>query len=437
MDLKENMKKNKRIISLVGREIAGYHSNLQRGFDALDVDNYFFYERTHPFYKHDKKRMIVEKCITFLNDIIVHPTHKFWQKLSLFIILYPFVVILKIVLFPWFLYRYDVFIFSANYSYLGMHIDRFILNLLNKTTVDVALGSDARPPYLNGGCVGKNTWKVRLETYFKKKKIAKKVKYTTYLIDTPTTSQFNTRPYIPFLHMGFPFFCADSKNDITMNEKPLILHAPSNPKIKGTNIIRGVIQELQDEGQFEFEYKELSGMPHSEVLKELKRCCFVINELYSDTLMSGLDAEAAWFGKLSVIGGYSFVMIENSLIDVDVPPTYRIKPSKDELKKAIVDLLSNSEKCNNIGAEAQQFVKRNWSSKAVAQKFLDLADGKMPKTFFRSPYDDRDFHGCGVSDSDRRIMICDLVNKFGEKSLCLEDKPKLKEGLLQDCGLRS
>ena len=119
------MKNNKRIISLVGLEIAGYHSNLQRGFDALEVGNYFFYERTHPFYRHEKPRMMIERWITSLNDIIVNPTRKFWQKLTLFIVLYPIVFVLKVLLFPWFLCRYDVFIFSANYSYLGGYVDRF------------------------------------------------------------------------------------------------------------------------------------------------------------------------------------------------------------------------------------------------------------------------------------------------------------------------
>jgi hypothetical protein len=435
LDVKENMKNNKRIISLVGREIAGYHSNLQRGFDALEVDNYFFYERTHPFYRHEKPKMMIERWITSLNDIIVNPTRKFWQKLTLFIVLYPIVFVLKVLLFPWFLCRYDVFIFSANYSYLGGYVDRFILNLLNKTTVDIALGSEARPPYLNGGWVGKSTRRIRFDTYIKKKKIEKKVKYTTYLVDTPTTSQFNTRPYIPFLYMGLPFHCVDSDEKANVSEKPLILHAPSNPRIKGTNIIREVIQEIQSEGELEFEYKELQGMPHSEVLNQLKRCSFVINELYSDTLMAGLDTEAAWFGKPSIIGGYSFAMIEDSLSGVDVPPTYRIKPSRVELKKAVIYLLSNPDECKKIGAEAQLFVKHNWSSKTVAQKYVDLVSGKIDKKLFRDPYEDFDFHGCGVLAEDRQNMVGELVGKFGEKSLCLENKPKLKEKLLKDCGL--
>lgn len=429
------MKSNKRIISLVGREIAGYHSNLQRGFDALGVDNYFFYERTHPFYKHEKSRMLIEKWITFLNDIIVNSTHKFWQKLSLFIVLYPIVFVFKVLLFPWFLCRYDVFIFSANYSYLGGYVDRCILNLLGKTTVDIALGSEARPPYLNGGWVGKSARRIRFDTYIKKKKIDKKVKYTTYLVDTPTTSQFSTRSYIPLLYMGLPFYCTYSNEGAESNEKSLILHAPSNPKIKGSDIIRDVVQEIQKEGVFGFEYKELLGMPHAEVLNQLSKCNFVINELYSDTLMSGLDAEAAWFEKPSIIGGYNLPMIKNSVSGADVPPTYRIKPSKDELKKAVIYLLSNPDECKKIGLEAQLFVKHNWSSKMVAQKYLDLVSGKIPDALFRNPYDDFDFHGCGVSVNDRQNMVSELVRKFGEKSLCLENKPKLKEALLKDCGL--
>jgi len=287
--------KNPRIISMVGREIAGYHSNLQRGFDQLGVENYFFYERTHQFYKHTKSRTTLEKWISALNDFIFNPKNGKVKKIALFALIYPFAYILKIALFPLFLKKYDVFIFSANYSYLGLHIDRLILKLLNKVTVDIALGSEARPPYLNGIFQDESLQKIKFRTASKKRKINRKTKYTTYLVDHPTTSQFNTRPYIPLLYMGLPFYLPETDAAEKMQKRPLILHAPSSPKIKGTSIIRQVIDELKEEGKYDFDYKELIGVPHAEVMRQIQQCQFVVNELYSDTLMAGLDTEAAWF----------------------------------------------------------------------------------------------------------------------------------------------
>ena len=416
--------KEYRIISMVGREIAGYHSNLQRGFDQLGVDNYFFYERTHPFYKHKKKRHLPEVFITTLNDIIF--SQKKIKRLVLFIILYPFVLVMKVILFPFFIKKYDVFIFSGNYTYLGFHIDRFILKALNKITIDIALGSDARPPYLNGNYLDHPVSKVKMLTAAKKKIINRKVKFTTHVIDHPTISQFNSKSYIPFLHMGFPFFFSEVGIAVNTSEKPLILHAPSKPKVKGTSIIRKVIDDLRNEGTLDFEYKELVGVPHVEVLAQLQKCSFIINELYSDTLMSGLDTEAAWFGKPSIVGGYNLDMIEKTVDKNNCPPTHRIQPSEEELKQAVICLLTDKAYRQKLGNDAQSFVKKKWSSQCVAQKYLDLISGNIPNDVYRSPYKDFDIYGSGINNDDRVSMIKKLTDKYGIKALCLNDKDALR-----------
>lgn len=58
-----------------------------------------------------------------------------------------------------------------------------------------------------------------------------------------------------------------------------VIHAPSNPEIKGTVHIRKAAQRLKEEG-FEFEYLELEGVPFSRVVDELSRGHIVVNELY-------------------------------------------------------------------------------------------------------------------------------------------------------------
>lgn len=59
-----------------------------------------------------------------------------------------------------------------------------------------------------------------------------------------------------------------------------ILHAPSSPIPKGTQVVRTVIRMLQNEG-YEFEYTELSNSPNSQVLEQLHDTHIVINELYA------------------------------------------------------------------------------------------------------------------------------------------------------------
>ena len=59
-----------------------------------------------------------------------------------------------------------------------------------------------------------------------------------------------------------------------------ILHAPSNPFIKGTQVVRAAIKELADQG-YKFEYKELQNVSNAEVLIELKKSHLVLNQFYA------------------------------------------------------------------------------------------------------------------------------------------------------------
>jgi hypothetical protein len=62
--------------------------------------------------------------------------------------------------------------------------------------------------------------------------------------------------------------------------RPLIVHAPSSPLIKGTPLVRAAVRALREEGQ-EFEYVELIRRPHAEVVELLERAHVVLNEFYA------------------------------------------------------------------------------------------------------------------------------------------------------------
>lgn len=415
---------------MIGRDIAGYHMNLHSGFDQLGVENHFFYERTHPFYKVEKTRYFCEKIIIGLNDFALNLKTKFIIKAIVFIALYPIVLLFKTILFPKLIKKYDVFIFGTNYSYFGLYIDRVLLKFFNKTIIDVVSGSDVRPPYINGVFQDVSIRKLYWLTKLKFFKLCQKYKFSTYIIDHPTVSQFNTRDYIPFLYVGFPFSLPESKS-IEKRKVPLILHAPSNPKAKGTDIIREVIHDLKKE--YKFDYEELSGVSHATVIDKLGGCHFIINELYSDTPMSGLDTEAAWHGKPSVVGGYNWDIIDKNSKGFDLPPTYRVEPTREALRKAIIHLLTDQKYAQSLGEKARKFVKEKWSSKAVAQKYLNIMNGDIPENIMRSPFDDFDIHGGGVNAKDRRKIVSQMISKYGEKSLCLDNKPQVKQMILDDC----
>lgn len=70
------------------------------------------------------------------------------------------------------------------------------------------------------------------------------------------------------------------KNDAKFTEKIQILHAPSNPVYKGTQLIRAAIKKLEIEG-YNFNYLELQDKSNVEVLEQLKLTHIVLNSFYS------------------------------------------------------------------------------------------------------------------------------------------------------------
>ncbi len=72
-----------------------------------------------------------------------------------------------------------------------------------------------------------------------------------------------------------------------------ILHAPSSPIVKGTQIVRAAIKKLRIEG-YTFVYTELLNVPNQRVIEELRDAHIVLNEFYAFVPgQFGIEAMAA------------------------------------------------------------------------------------------------------------------------------------------------
>lgn len=103
------------------------------------------------------------------------------------------------------------------------------------------------------------------------------------LIFNPSTDQAAhiTRTTLPFLH----FFPDDDISEHPEKwsshvSRPLVVHAPSSPFIKGTPLVRAAVKALREEGH-DFEYLELRNLPNSEVREILREAHIVLNEFYA------------------------------------------------------------------------------------------------------------------------------------------------------------
>ena len=102
----------------------------------------------------------------------------------------------------------------------------------------------------------------------------------------------------------FPTYLYD-KNKFNRNDDKFnntkdikILHAPSNPSIKGTSLVRAALKKLKEEG-YKFDYVELQNMPNEVVLNHLQSSHIVLNQFY--TFIPGMFAIEAMANHCAVL----------------------------------------------------------------------------------------------------------------------------------------
>lgn len=113
----------------------------------------------------------------------------------------------------------------------------------------------------------------------------------------------------------FPYFFPDE--DLLLSDAKhaapgprIIVHAPSSPIIKGTQVVRAAVQRLKAEG-YDFEYRELIGVPHAEVIASLRQAHIVLNEFYA--FVPGV------FGVEAMASGCALLTRADESIETDLP----------------------------------------------------------------------------------------------------------------------
>lgn len=143
-------------------------------------------------------------------------------------------------------------------------------------------------------------------------------------------------------------------------ERPVVIHAPSSPKFKGTEYIETAVADLKREGR-EFEYRRLHGVPNDEAHRIYREEADVI----VDQILGG------GFGTLAVEGMYYGRPVCCYLID----EIYEIYPdcpivncNKDNFKEKLAWLLDHPEERKRLGALGRAFVEKHFSREDVNRK---------------------------------------------------------------------
>jgi len=415
------------------QEIAGIASGLARGLRELGVDARVLLSMPHPFgYEQSLptdwvfqvwQRLGAARLSTaraqLVRKIFLVAAHSLWGWL----------------VFARVLFRFDAFLFVFGRTITNSRFELWLLHQLGKRVVFIYVGSDARPPYMDGGLFPgtaedalPTSALLRAVTRKGKRRIQLHERYADYLVNSPAAAQFHEKPYINWFAMGLPkMLSVQSVPPREFDGKVRILHAPSNPLVKGSPQILEIIGRLQAKGHL-IELVKIQGMSNERVLEELARCDFVVDQLYADTPLAAFATEAAFFGKPAVVGGYFAAQVQEYVAADDIPPSLFVTP--DELEAAVERLILDPRLRVELGERARRFVIERWDVRSVAERYWALLKGEVPAHWWSDPRDIRYVEGCGLPRERAQRLVASLLAQ-GPGDLQVTDKPALEMALLR------
>jgi len=146
------------------------------------------------------------------------------------------------------------------------------------------------------------------------------------------------------------------------NTVPVIVHAPSAPGVKGTKYIQAAIAELRSEG-WQFEYREVAGMPNSEAQRLYQECDIIIDQL----LLGG-------FGNLAVegmaLGKPVCCYLIEEVKEQYFPDCPILNCTIENLASRLRWLIQNPEEIRRIGFLGREYVRRHFNTEEIFEQLL-------------------------------------------------------------------
>ena len=158
---------------------------------------------------------------------------------------------------------------------------------------------------------------------------------------------------------------------IEKNDNPLIVHAPSAKKVKGSEFVEAAIDQLTSEG-LKFRYQPISGMNHSDAVKWYKKADIIVDQLH-----------IGWYGVLALegmaLGKPVVVYIRDELIDqLDLPiPVENANPETVTNKLRL--LIKDYDRRKELSRSARIFVEQIHDVKKVTDRLINLYSDVMSK----------------------------------------------------------
>ena len=345
------------------REIANITSTYASGFQDLGHNPFTSIWNRNTYYPDSQYNLVIGDYINATHPNR-SPINVYFMKIKR--------GIFRFLIFLYSLATCDVYIFTFGSSILPRYIDYPIIKLFRKKIISVFLGSEIRhwyayeqemrflgmyddvKPYIEyvqnqaGGSLQK-----------KLKIINAAEKYADLILSLPSMSQLLKRPY---MRINIPLDLHQYHFNITTNEIPMVVHAPSDRGVKGTKFILAAIENLHQEG-VEFKFKLIENMSNANVRQLLADSDIVLDQLFSHSVGT-LALESMACGNV-VLARFT---PEYTLIPSDCPV---VNVNKDTLDAQLRNIILDRDLRRKLAHEGRRYVEKHHNHRHVAQQILD------------------------------------------------------------------
>jgi glycosyltransferase involved in cell wall biosynthesis len=201
----------------------------------------------------------------------------------------------------------------------------------------------------------------------KKKRMIRMVeKYVDYIISGPSMSQLLTRNYS---RIYVPIDIDNIRYNNIPNEKPVVVHAPSNSADKGTPYILKAVEQLKEEG-YDFEFYLYENTSNVLVREALSNADISVDQLFG--LAPGM------FALESMAAGCA-VLCSSIPEFAGMPPEVpTIHTDPDNIYQNLKMLLDNPELRQDLGEKGRRYVEIYHDHRKIADDYSNLiATGGM------------------------------------------------------------
>jgi glycosyltransferase involved in cell wall biosynthesis len=146
-------------------------------------------------------------------------------------------------------------------------------------------------------------------------------------------------------------------------EKPLVIHSPTSPEIKGTEYVLQAVESLKV--KYDFDFKLIQNMPRRDALALMQQC-----DIYVDQLIGGghglAACEAMAFGKPVIC------FIKDALLKEYPKEIPIVNANPDNITEKLEVLIKDAQLRNQIGKQGRAYIDKHHSEKYLAGEMIKI-----------------------------------------------------------------